>query len=165
VFTTGGGGCVGGAGGGGGFGACVGVAVGFRVGAAVGVAVALGGGVGVGVGVGDGVGVVLELVDMEGPAVDGAPPPTPPLPRARLVALEDDGVSAAAHAQVETKRTATTAQPAIAVRRCDERSKGTLERMFQPLEMSNPTKRTASPKKLRPGLPFRPLNTQTAIKT
>jgi hypothetical protein len=121
-------------------------------------------GVGVAVGVEVTVPVGVTVLACSDLVVEGMPPPTPPLPDRRLVAVEDAGVSAAAHAQLETKTTATIAQPAMEVTRRDELSSGALERIPQLLETSNPTRRTASPKNMSPGLPLRPASIQKAIK-
>jgi hypothetical protein len=156
VFATGGGGGGGGA-------AFVGAGVagtGFGVGFGVGV------GVGVRAGVGVGVGAAVAVDDDAGREVDGSPPPTPPLPRARLVAFVGGvGVSAAAHAQVEIKTMATMPHPITATGLDAEPNKGRRDRRFQPFAMSSPTSRTASPKKIRPGLPLSPAIIQKTTKT
>src|SRR4029077_16730322 len=85
--------------------------------------------------------------DDSGPEIAGAPPPTPPLPRARLVAFVGDvGVCAAAQAQVEIKTMATMPHPITATGLNGEPSNGRRERRFQPLAAS-PTRRSATPKK------------------
>src|SRR5256885_6404704 len=66
----------------------VGAGVGLAVGVGLGVAVGAGVAVGVGVGVRANSGFVVEA--------GAGPPPTPPVPDLRLVALEDAGVSTAA---------------------------------------------------------------------
>jgi hypothetical protein len=123
-------------------------------------------GVGVGAGVRLGVGAGVAVDDDSGLEVDGAPPPTPPLPRARLVAFVGVvGVSAAAHAQVETKMMATRPHPAKATTLEVDPNNGSRERIFQPFATSTPTRRIASPKKVRPGLPLMPPMIQKAMKT
>jgi hypothetical protein len=123
-------------------------------------------GFGVGGGVGVGVGAGVAVGDDSGREVDGAPPPTPPLPRARLVAfVGTDGVSAAAHTQVEAKTMATTPHPVTTAVLEGEPNNGSRDRRFQPFAASTPKRRMASPKNVRPGLPLRPPRIHTALRT
>jgi len=152
--------------GGGGGGAFVGTTGAGVAGTGVGVGFGVGVGIGVGAGVRVGVGAGVAVDDDSGREVDSAPPPTPPLPRARLVAFVGVvGVSAAAHAQVETKMMATRPHPAKATTPEVDPNNGSRERILQPFETSTPTRRMASPKKVRPGLPLMPPMIQKAMKT
>jgi hypothetical protein len=141
--------------GGGGGGGAGGVLVGITGAGVAGRGVGVGFGVGVGVTEAVGVGVSVNVDAGSGRLVDGAPPPTPPLPRARLVAFEAvNGVwLAAANAQVKRRRLARTAQPATTALLEVERSNGNRERIFQPLAASRATRRTANPKNVAPRLP------------
>ena len=133
-------------------GAAVGAAA--KVGAGVGGGVAVGVAVGVGVGLGDGVGV--DAVDIVGASVvEGAPPPTPLGFEVRLVGPElVVGASVPAHAQVDRKRTPTIPQPITAAARLVEPSKGARDLIPQPLAINTAISRTASPRKVKPGLPI-----------
>jgi len=138
--------------------AAAGGAVALGVGAGVGLAVGVG--LGVAVAVGGAVGVGVAALAASGLVVEAVPPPTPPVPDLKLVALEDGGVSAAAHPHVETKRTATMAQPATAVRRFEDPRSGSLDRISQAFDTRKTMARTTSPKTLTPGLPLSPARTQ-----
>ena len=139
----------------GGAGFCVGLTgAAFGAAAKVGAGVAVGVGVGVGVGLGDGVGV--DVADIVGASVvEGAPPPTPPGFEVRLVGPElVAGASVPAHAQVDRKRTPTIPQPITAAARLVEPSKGARDLIPQPLAINTAISRTASPRKVKPGLPI-----------
>ena len=114
----------------------------------------MGVGVGVGVGVGCGVGVAVDVCF--GLGVDGAPPPTAPLPRTRAVAFEDaGGVSeAAATPHAESNRTPRTPQPTITALVEVERNNGSRARIFQAFAATNATSKMAKPNTVGPRLAF-----------